>query len=978
MEEKNVVDQNDDQPESPHADEFEVANRTADLKFSHKLGILGLSVFLLFGIVLLNKYFNEVHGHVGAVATPMVLKDQVSPYLQGAQIKGHAVANRIVHLSLGLKIQNEDVLNQFLNDLYDPSSVNYKKYLSSAEFSKMFGPSDAQIQLVKDYLKSSGFTNVWYSPNGMIINADGKVSVVESVFSVAINDYMTDSRTFFANGNAPVLPGDIASVVDSVSGLDNSVVMHHHARIGKVRAKPAAVSGQGGLTPTDITNAYDLKPLISAGFQGTNQTVALFELDGYNLNDIGQYAANFNLGTPSISTVLVDGFNGSAGQGAIEDELDVELVAGLAPNAKQIVYEGPNTTAGLNDTYNKIVTDNKAQVLTTSWGACEPNFSSSEITTLNNIFKQAAAQGITVYAAAGDTGAYDCRDTTLNVDVPTDSQYVTGVGGTSLTLSNGSYGSENVWSNPSDTFAGPKGSGGGGGLSKNFSQPSYQNGPGVKSSYSNGKREVPDVSANADPATGYAVYCTVTNSGCPSTGWITVGGTSAGSPFWAASTAIMNQYLTAQGASRLGFISPALYGLTNLTQLSQPFHDIKTGNNLYYPATNSYDLASGVGSPDVNNLVLDLKKHLVQPQAYQPNHLNNELKGVLDVYIYGSNGALWESSQAAPRGTWSTWTSLGSMSGPTPRRTTAVQQNGAQMLFMNSSDGSLWVKSETAANSNQWNPWSSMGKFGTTGFVNFPIVGVNADGRVEAFETGSNHVLYHNYQKTPNGAWSGWASLGTPSGVTLHSLAMATNSDGRLEIFITATDGKLWHMYQNAPNSGWSGWSSLGNPGNNLGSIIIGRNQDGRLEVFANGGNGILYHLYQTPGSSTGWSGWGQLSTQSGFSFNKFTSSYQGPIVGSDANGHFDLFEVGTDGNIWHNYQKAPNSAWGGWSNFGKPSGVNLTGITIHNDKNGDLVMVITGSDGNMWVNLQSTVNVGWSGWTKVAPLAGVNFGTVQ
>jgi subtilase family serine protease len=365
----------------------------------------------------------------------------------------------------------------------------------------------------------------------------------------------------------------------------------------------AAVSGFG---PPDLTGAYDVTPLQQGGDAGNNQTVAVFELDGYQSSDITQYLQNYNLGLPSISNVLVDGYNGAAGAGAIEVELDIEVVAAMAPKASQIVYEGPNTTQGVNDTYNKIVTDNKAQAMTVSWGECETASGDSELQTLDSIFKQGAAQGISMYAAAGDSGAYDCSDTNLAVDSPASDPYITGVGGTNLQLNGGAYGSESVWSDPTDTQNSPEGSGGGGGISNTFAQPSWQTGPGVSNQYSNGNREVPDVSADADPATGYAVYCTVSAAGCPSSGWIEVGGTSAAAPLWAGSTAAIDSYLQQQGKSLVGFANSAIYGLNNTQQQYTPFHDVISGNNLYYPATSGYDDASGWGSPDVYNIARDI------------------------------------------------------------------------------------------------------------------------------------------------------------------------------------------------------------------------------------------------------------------------------------------------------------------------------------------------------------------------------------
>ena len=180
------------------------------------------------------------------------------------------------------------------------------------------------------------------------------------------------------------------------------------------------------------------------------------------------------------------------------------------------------------------------------------------------------------------------------------------MGGTNLLIQNGAYVSETVWSNPNDTQRGPKGAGGGGGISSFFKEPNWQSGPGVQNQYSNGEREVPDVSADADPATGYSMYCTASASGCPSSGWITVGGTSAAAPLWAGSTALINEYLQQQQKSRMGFANPVLYGLQNAPQQFPPFHDVTSGTNLYYPATANYDEASGWGSPDIYNIARDV------------------------------------------------------------------------------------------------------------------------------------------------------------------------------------------------------------------------------------------------------------------------------------------------------------------------------------------------------------------------------------
>src|SRR5439155_12199886 len=491
----------------------------------------------------------------------------------------------------------------------------YHHFLTPQEFADEFGPTPEQQQRVAAYLRQQGLTVTGIAPNGLLIDANATIAQAETTFQVTINNYQLGSHTFYANAGAPTIPSSFSSLIASIGGLDNSVKLHpllHRLNpgggkpgLGK-RSSHAQPNAQSGFKPADLVAAYDSGPLQQAGVLGNNQTVAVFELDGYQSSDITQYLQTYNLGSPSISNVLVDGFNGSAGPGAIEVELDIEVVAAMAPKASQIVYEGPNTTQGVNDTYNKIVTDNKAQVTTISWGECESASGAAELQTLDTIFKQGASQGIAMFAASGDSGPYDCNDTNLAVDSPAGDPYITGVGGTNLQVNNGAYGSESVWSNPSDTQRSPQGAGGGGGLSNTFKEPSWQTGPGVQNQYSNGNREVPDVSADADPATGYSVYCTVSASGCPSAGWIVVGGTSAAAPLWAGSTASMNEYLQKQGKSRMGFANPVLYGLAGAQQQYAPFHDVTSGTNLYYPATTAYDLASGWGSPDIYNIARDI------------------------------------------------------------------------------------------------------------------------------------------------------------------------------------------------------------------------------------------------------------------------------------------------------------------------------------------------------------------------------------
>ena len=562
--------------------------------------VIGLSIFAMQSLLV----------HADGVQSPRVaLTGQTVPLVQDSQLLQGVNPSQQVQLSVGLRLRNESALDSFLQAVSDPQSSLYQQYLTPEQFAQYFAPTSDQVQQVTAYLQSQGFTVSSVSPNNLLLDVNASVRQVQQAFHVQINTYQLGNHVFYANNAAPSLPSTVSSLIGSISGMDNSTQYRplfqrslQHTRI----ATQAQNGPVGGLGPKDLAKAYDLTPLQQSGILGDNQTIALFELDGYQKSDVQQYFQNYGLNTPNITNVLVDNTSGSAGQGAVEVELDIEAAGGIAPHANQIVYEGPNTFQGMNDTYNRIVTDNKAKLVSISWGLCENSSGAAELQTLDSIFKQGAAQGMSFIAASGDAGAYDCQDTNLAVDSPADDPYVTGVGATRLQLNAGNYSSESVWSDPSQVQHGPKGGGSGGGLSHTYKQPSWQNGPGVQNQYSNGFREVPDVTAFGDPTVGYSIYCTVKNAGCPSTGWLTIGGTSGAAPLWAGSLALMNQYLRSNNMNALGQVNATLYKIFNSSQPYPAFHDVTSGNNLFYPATSGYDMASGIGSPDGYNLARDL------------------------------------------------------------------------------------------------------------------------------------------------------------------------------------------------------------------------------------------------------------------------------------------------------------------------------------------------------------------------------------
>jgi subtilase family serine protease len=558
---------------------------------------LALAALTIIGLSA-STWFN-MSANQGLVAVAGTLPQGISQ----AQVLGDTNAAQQLQLSISLPLRNVAALKAMLHDMYNPDSPAYHQFLTPAQFNQWFAPTQATVKRVTTWLQKQGLHVSSVASNNLLVDATGSVAQVEHAFQVQIKNYtLKNGRSFYAPDRNPLLPTDLSDAIQGINGLDNMASWHP-----LLQPHIAATGPGGGFTPSELRTAYDFNGLISNGDQGDGQTVAIFELDGYKASDVTTYESNYGLTGGSFSNVLVDGATGSAGAGAIEVVLDMEVVFAVAPHVTERIYIGPNSTAGVNDTYNRIVTDNVAKVMSTSWGLCESSTGNTELQTLNNIFTAGASQGISFFAASGDSGAYDCDTTTLAVDSPADDPNVSGVGGTFLSVgTGGTYVSESAWNCSSCSGRGPKGTGSGGGLSTFFNKPSWQVGPGTTNSYSNGKRQVPDISADADPNSGYSVYCTTTASGCTSSGWISVGGTSAAAPLWAGAAADINQYLTGLGKSRLGFANPTWYLLACNSQTYTPFHDVTSGNNLYYPATTGYDQATGIGTPDVWNIARDL------------------------------------------------------------------------------------------------------------------------------------------------------------------------------------------------------------------------------------------------------------------------------------------------------------------------------------------------------------------------------------
>jgi subtilase family serine protease len=527
----------------------------------------------------------------------------VPPTLGKVKRLQRVATRRQFNVIVSLRLRNDAALQQFLTQAYDPSSPSYRHFLTPAQFAQRFAPSAGTRGEVTAWLKKQGLQVTNTSANGLEISVRGSAARIQAAFNTPIYSFKRGSQTFIANTQAVRVPGTFGSQILSVSGLSTE------AQLQPVPG-PKLQSTPQGYSPADIHNLYDFNSLYSSGINGTGQTLAIATYAGYDAANITTFDQRFNLPTGNVTKVAVKA-SGRTGaplgvqNGEDESELDIEMSQATAPQAHILVYEAPPTDPGSLALFTRIVNDNKAQVISTSWGGAEIYWPASQINSMDQLFQEASAQGQAVFAPSGDNGAFDAAgtgpgtDTQLAVDFPASDPWVTSIGGTTLQTSGLVYGSESAWSDDSDPTL-PTGTGGG--LSTLFARPSYQAGPGVSNSDSNGMRQIPDVAADADTNTGYAIYAIGRSN---QSHWGEYGGTSASTPLWAAFAALVNQSL----GRRAGFLNPTIYQLAQkaATLPRQPFHDVTSGTNLYYSATPGWDYTTGWGSMDAAAFVADTK-----------------------------------------------------------------------------------------------------------------------------------------------------------------------------------------------------------------------------------------------------------------------------------------------------------------------------------------------------------------------------------
>jgi kumamolisin len=456
--------------------------------------------------------------------------------------------------------------------------------------------SQAQPTCLEQWAASTGLSVQWTTGERWA-TVSGRPLAVDRGFDLSIDDYRAPNGTvFYAASRPATAPVGACGEVTGVGAI------HSFTRPTDFDVPEGGISGGG------LLRAYDALPLTSTGFNGQGETVVLMELGGFMTSDFAKFASEENLPSYNITSIgKSKGFDD-------ETTMDMETVHEIAPQAHLVFYNLASIAVATSDAdvFARAITQAANQfpgsIVSLSLGICEKNtqaFDRTDLTALNAAVASAEAKGSTVFASSGDSGGLECtpdaedglapRSSDEGVSVPAALPAVTGTGGTSLTTdASGNYVRETTWSEPLLS------QGSGGGVSVFAPRPSWQTGIGTGGQVDTGNgREVPDVSADADPSTGNAIV----ENGSHAQG----GGTSLAAPIWAAMTALIDQYLEADHLPPVGFFNPILYHLANSAVPYPAFHDITVGGNDFYSATPGYDMVTGLGSPDVYNLARDLK-----------------------------------------------------------------------------------------------------------------------------------------------------------------------------------------------------------------------------------------------------------------------------------------------------------------------------------------------------------------------------------
>jgi hypothetical protein len=551
---------------------------------------------------------------------------------QGAVPRSQIVPRLFLHFTM-TAAQRAD-LAQFLQAVQDRRSPQYHQFLTPEQYADRFGLGSADIEKISRWLENSGFHSLQVARSRSWISFSGTAAQAESAFHTAIHRYSIHGEEHWSNATDPRVPKAMQGLVDSIRGLHNIPLrpnlIHLHPNF------TSSLSGSHFLAPYDWATIYDVQPLYTAGLDGTGVSIAILGQSDVNLSDIQAFrsAAGLSVNNPTVVVPPGDqdpGFQSASGD-EVESDLDLEWAGAIAKNASILFVTASFVSGnGVEDALAYAIDNNVAPIVSESYVECEPQETISDFNYQTGLLQQAVAQGMTIIASSGDSGAAACDQGLtesaatlgLAVNFPASSPYVTGIGGTEFNEGAGGY-----WNATTNSVGGSAFSyipeivwndgfqlASGGGVSTLVAKPVWQTGPGVPA---DGARDVPDISFSASPDHDEYLICesgSCTNGFQNSSNQVhLVGGTSAGAPSFAGLLALVIQRNGA--GTRLGNINPNLYSLAQTSP--DAFHDITSGNNdqacatgtpncptgttqIGYAAGTGYDLATGLGSLDGYN-----------------------------------------------------------------------------------------------------------------------------------------------------------------------------------------------------------------------------------------------------------------------------------------------------------------------------------------------------------------------------------------
>ncbi|MDA8064188.1 MAG: S-layer homology domain-containing protein [Thermaerobacter sp.] len=666
--------------------------------------------------------------------------------------------NQSVTLVIGLRLPNPSGLQAAAAAVHAGGAPP----LTPAQFVAQYAPSATDYHLVVGWLQNQGF-EVQTPSNRLIVVAQGTLGQAASAFGVTFRNYSVGGNTYFANVTKPQVPSDLAGIIQSIAGLDNFPAFHTGLQPVQLPAGRAVSNsvydGADGFTPLGIEKAYNVLPVYGSVY-GTGQTVDIVIWNAINQSDVNSFDATYGLpsftpdqigvgGTPSVD------FNGGSG----EATLDVEMVHSLAPGAAVNVYEAVNnSSAYLEEAVNEAVVQHAANVLSMSWGATDANLPQAYRSTMDALFAQGAAEGMTLLASSGDNGAYGSGGTTVTPQFPASDPYVTGVGATVLNpTADGAYGGETVWNCQEGLgYCGantppPYYYGSGGGFSPHFQAPAWQT--PAETTYNNvysigsnlGFRGVPDVALNG--GAGTAAYVNGSLGG-----YI---GTSVAAPSWAGLVALVDQALGNAGKPPLGYFNPTLYQLGQSSSYTTVFHQVYIGDNdtmasggvgPYY-ASDGWNPVTGWGTPDFQALLSYLTNLApsyppsitASPTALAPNY------AAQTITISGVNTHFGAGTTVSLKYNGNEYVSNVQVQSPTRLTFTMVSglpDGQGNISVTDSTDGTLTASLDVGAEAGSVSPTSVTAGYSPT---TIDITGVNS-----AFASGAvtAQVVYAANQET--------------------------------------------------------------------------------------------------------------------------------------------------------------------------------------------------------------------------------------